>query len=1379
MSSDVNLLFAVLALQADLLDQARFVEACTLWASRKDTPLADLLVERGWLSAEDTADVQKLLERKLRKHHGDARASLAEVADEGVRRSLAGIADADVQQSLGPPTPEAPSDGSTTAHVPEGRGRYTLLHIHAQGGIGQVWLAHDSDLNRDVALKELRPERDGHPAVRARFLEEARVTGQLEHPGIVPVYELVRDGEAPAYAMRMVRGRTLGEALKEYHRRRLAGEAGPLDLRSLLTAFVSVCNAVGYAHSRGVLHRDLKPANVVLGDFGEVVVLDWGLARLMGHAGPEEATALAPVSLEPGSRDETAQGQVLGTPAYMAPEQAEGRVDLLGPATDVYGLGAVLYEVLTGTPPFTGQRDELVRRVARLEPERPRQLVPEVPKALEAVCLKALAKKPADRYATAGEVAREVERWLADEPVAAYREPLRVRAGRWVRRHQALTAASAAGVLVALLLGGAGALWAEGQRGQRQAEEALRRQEADAAASSAMGQARLLLEQARKETLGDAGRFREALAAAELARELARTGGASGEVEAEATALAGTLKQEAEAAARDRALLGALLEIHGPQEGPKYQRDDKGHMLAMAERPADEQYRDAFRSWGLDVDATPAAEAAAKLRARPAAVVVEVVAALDAWADERRSQKRPKAERNRLMSLAQALDDGPGSKNRELRALLAGGDLGRERALGMLSMALRPVPVPFDAGWGVDRGRLRALAASADPEKEPVLGLLMLSRALWVAGDDGLAVRLLQAAVRSRPREVVLHNALANLHRWGRRWREAAEGYAAVRALRPDSGGFLAWALVKAGRVEEGLALFGRLRVERPGDPWLHNAHGAALCDDCGRPKEAEAAFREAIRLRPDYPEAHVNLGISLDRQGRHREAEAAYREAIRLKGDLAEAHLNLGSALNSQGRHREAEAACREALRLRPDYPKVYYGLGNALYFQGRSEEEEAAFREAIRLRPDYPEVHVNLGNALDRQGRSKEAEAAYREAIRLKGDLAEAHLNLGSALNSQGRHREAEAACREAIRLRPDYPVAHFGLGNALSSQGRPKEAEAAFREAIRLRPDYPEAHVNLGNALNRQGRHREAEAAFREAIRLRPVLPEAHNGLGNALNRQGRCREAEAACREALRLRPDYPEAHNNLGNALSSQGRPKEEEAAFREAIRLRPDYPEAHVNLGNALRDQGRFLDALETMRIGHGLGSKRPGWPYPSAAWVRECERLVELDRLLSRKLRGEGEPANAADLLELVKMCQHPNRGLHAAAARLAAEAFAAQPSLARNVVRYDAACSAALASAGQAADASRLPDKVSNALRDQALKWLRAELAHQASFAEQGDAPTKAAVGAWMRHWLKDPDFVSVRDPAALRKLPEAERREWQGFWSEVASLLKKASP
>ncbi len=450
MDTDQNLLFGVLALQVDLLDAGQFAEACSAWAARKTQPLAALIQERGWISAAERAHVEFLLHRKLRKHGGDAHASLIAVSDDRARGVIAGIADVDVRQSLAElSTREDRTLISTVAHEPGSRQRYTLTGLHAHGGIGQVWLALDGDLGRQVALKELRPERAGDTALASRFIEEARITGQLEHPGIVPVYELARrpDDGQPFYTMRFIHGRTLAEAARNYHDRRQAGESRPLELIALLNAFVAVCNAVAYAHSRRVIHRDLKPQNVVLGDFGEVVVLDWGLAKLADR--PDDMGALESVALDgDSSRRATMAGQVLGTPAYMAPEQAQGRLDQINHRTDVYGLGAILYEILVGQPPFGGAPTlDVLRLVINDPPARPRSVVPATPQALEAVCLKALAKEPAARYESARVLADEVRHFLADEPVREYTEPIPVRAARWMRRHRTLVS----GVAVLLL----------------------------------------------------------------------------------------------------------------------------------------------------------------------------------------------------------------------------------------------------------------------------------------------------------------------------------------------------------------------------------------------------------------------------------------------------------------------------------------------------------------------------------------------------------------------------------------------------------------------------------------------------------------------------------------------------------------------------------------------------------------------------------------------------------------------------------------------------------------------------------------------------------------------------------------------------------------
>jgi serine/threonine-protein kinase len=451
MDTDRNLLFGVLALQADFIDAAQFAEICSAWSTRKDTSLGVLIQERGWITAEDRADVERLLERKLRKHSGDARATLAGAADDRVRALIAAVDDPELKHSIGVVSSRTgPTFVSTIAYQPETRDRYTLTRLHAKGGLGQVWLARDADLGREVALKELRPERADDPAVWARFLDEARINGQLEHPSIVPVHELSQgDAERrPFYTMRFVRGRTMNEAIRDYHKRVADGKAEPMALAGLLNAFVCVGNAVAYAHSRGVVHRDLKGQNVILGDFGEVILLDWGLAKVLSAA---EAKIPRHAVTTPGSRDATMHGQALGTPSYMAPEQAEGRLEAIDARTDVYGMGAILYEILTGRAPFDGSDTaEVLRKVVAEEPPRPRQVCPTAPVGLEAVCLRAIAKRPEQRYASVLELAEDVKRWLADEPVSVYREPPLKRMGRWSRRHRTMVAGAVALLLTAV-----------------------------------------------------------------------------------------------------------------------------------------------------------------------------------------------------------------------------------------------------------------------------------------------------------------------------------------------------------------------------------------------------------------------------------------------------------------------------------------------------------------------------------------------------------------------------------------------------------------------------------------------------------------------------------------------------------------------------------------------------------------------------------------------------------------------------------------------------------------------------------------------------------------------------------------------------------------
>jgi serine/threonine protein kinase len=411
--ADRNLLFGVLALHADLIDSEQFVEVCSAWAGHKEVTLADLLLARGWITDGDRAAVEHLVGLKLRRHGGDGYSSLAAILDNLTRCALSRVGDPEIQRSLADLPLFTTAAASTVTFRTGDRGRYSLKQLHAIGGIGQVWLAHDSDLDRDVALKELRPEQVNHPTALRRFLDEARITGQLDHPGAVPVYELIQrtPEHSPFYTMRFIKGQTLAEAARAYHRKRSESQADPLEFVTLLNAFVAVCNTVAYAHSRGIVHRDLKGQNIILGDFGEVVLLDWGLAKVLGQSEGETDPLLDPqAAINDSGR--TVGGQVIGTPGYMAPEQAAGRPDLVDFRSDVYGLGAILYELLTGRPPFEGpDLPEVLRMVREDDPLPPRRLNREVSPALESASLRALAKDPARRHASASHLAAEVQYW--------------------------------------------------------------------------------------------------------------------------------------------------------------------------------------------------------------------------------------------------------------------------------------------------------------------------------------------------------------------------------------------------------------------------------------------------------------------------------------------------------------------------------------------------------------------------------------------------------------------------------------------------------------------------------------------------------------------------------------------------------------------------------------------------------------------------------------------------------------------------------------------------------------------------------------------------------------------------------------------------------
>lgn len=333
------------------------------------------------------------------------------------------------------------------------------LTFHAKGGLGAVFVGEDRQLNRQVAIKFIHRALAADQESCDRFQLEAEVTGRLEHPGVIPMYGVgqTEDGR-PFYAMRYIDGHTLDEAIRQYYSGTRNEGVQSLEFRRLLSSFVSVCKTIAYAHNRGIVHRDMKPDNVMLGRYGETIVVDWGLAVPVSRDERFRISGEKTLLPKSGSGSSNSSRDGAGTPAYMSPEQASELAPT--PACDVYSLGATLFKILTGRPPVAGDSLLDVRtKVIDGKIPRPTELRKDLPKALEAICMKAMALRPRQRYATALDLARDIEHFLADEPIEVHRETAGQRFSRLLRRHRSAAFAAIAGLASCLVIAGFSAFW--------------------------------------------------------------------------------------------------------------------------------------------------------------------------------------------------------------------------------------------------------------------------------------------------------------------------------------------------------------------------------------------------------------------------------------------------------------------------------------------------------------------------------------------------------------------------------------------------------------------------------------------------------------------------------------------------------------------------------------------------------------------------------------------------------------------------------------------------------------------------------------------------------------------------------------------------------
>ncbi len=470
-----DLLFGLLALINDFISRDQLVEATDKWLQDPSTPFDEVLIEIGALSEES----RDLLKPRVAKHiadHGDnpvasreALSSISTLVDELRDRFATRGYDIEQPTQVLTSKTSVAATGTVSVSMPGADARFHLIRPVGRGGLGIVYEAFDRELNRTVAVKHVRKEYGDLPRQQQQFVLEAEITGGLEHPGIVPVYALGADETGrPFYAMKFIRGAenvpgsqpkkaagvTLWNRIERFHQEGGISPDRTKELNDLLRHFVDVCNAMEFAHRKGVLHRDLKPRNIMVGQTGETLVVDWGLARPMSddvEPPEDDEERLRPLSAS-GTSPEP-QGSAVGTYEYMSPEQAAGRLSELGRATDIYSLGAILYCLLTGVPPFS-RRDnpDILRQVQEGEFYHPSVANPNVPKPLEYVCLKAMSNDPHDRYGTAKELREEIEQWMAGEPVLAWQEPFLVRFARWRRKHPKLVAGTTAALLAGLMI---------------------------------------------------------------------------------------------------------------------------------------------------------------------------------------------------------------------------------------------------------------------------------------------------------------------------------------------------------------------------------------------------------------------------------------------------------------------------------------------------------------------------------------------------------------------------------------------------------------------------------------------------------------------------------------------------------------------------------------------------------------------------------------------------------------------------------------------------------------------------------------------------------------------------------------------------------------
>jgi serine/threonine-protein kinase len=878
------------------------------------------------------------------------------------------------------------------------------------GGMGVVYRAWHLRLGRAVALKMLLAGPCARPEELERFLREAQAVATLGHANIVQVHDSGDVEGRPYFTMELVEGGNLAEQIR----------GAPQPARKAAALVATVAEAVHAAHQSGIVHRDLKPANILLAKDGTPKVTDFGLARRLDGDG-----AL------------TLSGAPMGTPSYMAPEQARGEKGVIGPATDVYALGVILYELLTGRPPFHADSGmATLQQVVRDEPVPPSRLNPQVPRDLTTICLKCLSKEPPQRYASAAALAEDLRRFLRGEPIAARPAGRLERLARWARRSPAAAALLAVTLLVMTTVLGAGG-WLIGQwivtaravEADLQEAEQLQHQSAFPVAGAALERA--------ESRLGDGGPF--------------------------------WLYPVVAAARRDHDFLVRLETIRLNRSTLVRSQQNHDADLRFNKGRADWDYAAAFREQGLGEPPGDPEEVAARVRASKGAA--HLVAALDDWA----VCATDPARQDWLLGVARRADPDPWRDRVRDPAALRDG-----KALAGLARraALAEQPVPL----------LLALGERLSATGEDGVGFLRRVREQYP--EDFWATFTLALALHGAGTRPGGNSALAIDY-----YRKALEIRPQAMAVLNDLGVVLldrGWMLDDVHAAGPG-AITVLYQVVRKGPQFAagFNNLGMAM-QDRGDWGVAALLYRDALEIDPGLAPARCNLGEIRAGSGALDEAIDHYRRALRIDADCARGHYLLGVALLAKGRYDEADdyypegvkplgefrgQALREAMdsyKQVKDCDPAWAPARNTLRIpapdEGRLKEAIEHFRQAVRSEPYFALAHATLGQALLARRELGEAAAAIRRGLELfpEGDK-KVRANLERQLQRCQRLRALESRLPALIRGE-DKPAAADCLDLAELSFVKKHFATAArlYAEALAAQPELTE-DLRAGHQFN----------------------------------------------------------------------------------------------------------------------------------------------------------------------------------------------------------------------------------------------------------------------------------------------------------------------